>query len=135
MARFIERDWHDYLRTIGMVVALVVGTLFALLVLRPHSGTAVTVIFFIALFWTLTSFFSRAYGYRCAACKRVFRVPTAVNFFTPSGVARNPDGTYYAWKSLTCPRCGERTRARVLKKADMSGTGMMLKDSAARRKE
>ena len=134
MARFIERERHDYLRTVWLLLALVLGTLFALLVLRPHSGTAVTVIFFLALFWTLTSFFSRSSGYRCAACKKVFRVPTTVNFFTPSGVAKNPDGTYYAWKSLTCPQCGKRSRARVLKRADLSGGGALLKGPGGRRK-
>lgn len=134
MARFIERDRHDYLRIIGLLAALVMGVVFALLVLRPHSGTVVTVVFLLALFWSLTSFFSRAYGYRCASCKRVFRVSTTVNFFTPSGVAKNPDGTYYAWKSLTCPHCGQRTRARVLKKADLRGKDTLLKDVAGRHK-
>jgi DNA-directed RNA polymerase subunit RPC12/RpoP len=134
MARFIERSWRDYTRTIGFVISLVVGVVFALMVLRPHSGTPVTIIFLLALFWFITSFFSRAYGYRCAKCKKVFRVPTTVNFFTPSGVAKKPDGTYYAWKSLTCPHCGQRTKARVLKRADLRGKETLLRDSAGWRK-
>jgi hypothetical protein len=134
MARFVERGRRDYLRTIGLVGLLVVGVVFALVVLRPRSGTIITVIFLIALFWFITSFFSRAAGYRCANCKRVFRVPTTVNFFTPSGVAKNPDGTYYSWKSLTCPHCGKRTRARVLKRADLRGKETMVKDVARKRR-
>jgi hypothetical protein len=134
MARFTEKGRHDYVRTIGMFAALVVGVTFALVVLRPRSGTVLTVIFLIALFWFVTSFFSRANGYRCANCKRVFSVPVTVNFFTPSGVAKNPDGTYYAWKSLTCPHCGKRTRARVLKRADLRGKETMVKDVARKRR-
>jgi hypothetical protein len=133
MARFTERGPRDYLRTIVMVVLLVVGVVFALVVLRPRSGTIVTVLFLVAFFWVVTSYFSRAAGYRCANCKRVFRVPTTVNFFTPSGVAKNPDGTYYSWKSLTCPHCGKRTKARVLKRADLRGKETMVKDVAKRR--
>jgi hypothetical protein len=133
MARFTERGPRDYLRTIVMVVLLVVGVLFALVVLRPRSGTIVTVLFLVAFFWVVTSYFSRAVGYRCANCKRVFRVPTTVNFFTPSGVAKNPDGTYYSWKSLTCPHCGKRTKAKVLKRADLRGKETMVKDVAKRR--
>jgi DNA-directed RNA polymerase subunit RPC12/RpoP len=134
VARFIERGWRDHVRTVGLVVGLVLGVAFALVVLRPRSGTVVTVLFIIAFFWFLTSFYSRAYGYRCAHCKRAFRVPTTVNFFTPSGVARNPDGTYYAWKSLTCPHCGKRTKARVLKRADLRGKETLLRDAAGARR-
>jgi fatty-acid desaturase len=134
VARFIERSWRDYTRTIGLIVGLVIGVVFALVVLRPRAGTVVTVIFLMALFWFMTSAFSRAYGYRCANCKRAFRVPTTVNFFTPSGVAKNHDGTYYAWKSLTCPHCRKRTKARVLKRADLRGKETILRDSAGWRK-
>ena len=133
MARFTERGRHDYVRTIGQIAALVIGIAFALIVLRPRSGTIVTVLFLIALFWVITSLFSRAAGYRCAGCKRVFRVPTTVNFFTPSGVAKNPDGTYYSWKSLTCPHCGKRTRARLVKRADLRGKDTLVKDVSRRR--
>jgi len=128
MARFRKTTPRDWVRTVGFVLVLVLGVLFALIVLRSKSGNLITILFLIALFWTVTSFYSRAYGYQCASCKRVFRVPTTVNFFTPSGVAKNPDGTYYAWKSLTCPHCGKRTKAKVLKKADLRGKETLLKD-------
>ncbi|NLG65731.1 MAG: hypothetical protein GX537_09025 [Actinobacteria bacterium] len=134
MARFRENTVRDYWRTVGLILALVVGTVFALVVLRPVSGTIVTVLFLVALFWFITSWASRAFGYRCANCKRVFRVPTTVNFFTPSGVAKNPDGTYYSWKSLTCPHCHQRTKARVLRRADLRGKETLLKDARGWRK-
>lgn len=121
MARFRERNVRDYWRTIGATVLLVAGVLFALLVLRQRTPTLVLVLFLLALFWAVVSLLSRSNGYRCANCRKIFRVPTTVNFFTPSGVAKNPDGTYYAWKSLTCPHCGKRTKAKVVKRADLRG--------------
>jgi hypothetical protein len=126
VARFRRLNASDYWRTIIAVVALVAGVVFALTVLRERTPTIVVVLFLIALFWFIVSMFSRKYGYQCAKCKKVFRVPTTVNFFTPSGVAKNPDGTYYAWKSLTCPHCGARTKARTLKKADLRGKETLL---------
>lgn len=133
MARFRQSNVRDYVRTIGAVVLLVGGTVFALTVLRDRTPTIVVVLFLIALFWFVVSLFSRKYGYQCAKCKKVFRVPTTVNFFTPSGVAKNPDGTYYAWKSLTCPHCGARTKARTLKKADLRGKETLLNQPRSRR--
>jgi DNA-directed RNA polymerase subunit RPC12/RpoP len=133
VARFRQPNVHDYWRTIGAVVLLIGGTVFALTVLRERTPTIVVVLFLLALFWLVVSLFSRKYGYRCAKCKKVFRVPTTVNFFTPSGVSRNPDGTYYAWKSLTCPHCGARTKARTLKKADLRGKETLLNQSRSRR--
>jgi hypothetical protein len=133
LARFRERTVQDWWRTIGLLVILVAGVWFSLAVLRPKSGTLITVLFLIALFWFVVGMFSRKYAYRCANCGKVFRVPTTVNFFTPSGVAKKPDGTYFPWKSLTCPHCGQRTKARVLKKADLKGKETLVKDVAKRR--
>lgn len=132
MARFRERNTRDYWRTVGATVLLVAGLLFAFLVLRERTPTFVLVLFLIALVWAVVSLFSRRNGYLCGNCRKVFRVPTTVNFFTPSGVARNPDGTYYSWKSLTCPHCGRRTKARVITRADLSGGERMLDDRRLR---
>ena len=55
---------------------------------------------------------------------------TAVNFFTTSSVGKNSDGTYYSYKTLTCPNCGKRSKARVVKRVDRQaaqGSGKMLK--------
>jgi hypothetical protein len=128
MARFRERNIRDYWRTILATVLLIAGVLFALLVLRERTPTIVVVLFLFALFWAVVGLLSRSNGYRCANCRKVFRVPTTVNFFTPSGVSKNPDGTYYAWKSLTCPHCGQRTKAKVLKRADLRGDRALLDD-------
>ena len=43
---------------------------------------------------------------------------------------KNPDGTYYSYKTLTCPNCGKRTKARVVKRVDRvagTGSGKLLK--------
>ncbi len=133
MARFRRPNVHDYWRTVAATVILVAGTVFALTVLREKTPTIIVILFLIALFWFVVSLFSRKYGYQCGKCKKVFTVPTTVNFFTPSGVAKNPDGTYYAWKSLTCPHCGARTKARTLKKADLRGKETLIKAPRTKR--
>ena len=47
-----------------------------------------------------------------------------------SSMGKNPDGTYYSAKKLTCPRCGKVSKAKLLKKADAKtaqGSGTMLR--------
>jgi len=47
-----------------------------------------------------------------------------------SSVGKNPDGTYYSYKTLTCPHCGKSSKARVLKRVDAQaakGSGKLLK--------
>ena len=127
MARFRLTDRHDWAATVLRVVLVVGALVFALAVLRPRYGWLPTTVFVVVSLLTLVRWYSQSYGFRCASCGHVFQVPTTVNFFTPSGVAKNPDGTYYGWKALTCPRCEKRSRARVLKKADLSHVDQRLK--------
>ncbi len=134
MARFRQLNVHDYWRHIAAVLLLAGGIIFAFTVLRDRTPTFFLILFFLALFWAITSMFSRNYGYQCQKCKKVFRVPTTVNYFTPSGVGKNPDGTYYSWKSLTCPHCGARTKAKTLKKADLRGSQVLVNERRTRKK-
>ena len=46
------------------------------------------------------------------------------------GVGKNPDGTYYSYKNLTCPYCGKQSKARLVKRVGAEiakGSGRMLK--------
>lgn len=131
MARFIERTRHDWFRTTVSLLVFIGVVVFAIGVVYPWRGFLPTFLLIVAGVWMYISFSSRRYGYRCAKCKRPFQVPTTVNFFTTSGVAKNPDGTYYSYKNLTCPHCGARTKARLVKRADLEkiakGGGKLLK--------
>ena len=119
MARYTQRGMNDWLLAL-VQVAIVIGTLaMAIFVIYPWKGWLPTVLLIFVATLTVVRLRSRADGYKCADCGGIFQGPTVVNFFTPSGVARNPDGTYYGWKSLTCPHCGERTKAKVIKRVDM----------------
>ena len=69
-----------------------------------------TFLLILAGLWMYVSLVSRRSGYRCDKCGRAFQVPTTVNFFTASSVGKNPDGTYYSYKTLTCPHCGKAPR-------------------------
>jgi DNA-directed RNA polymerase subunit RPC12/RpoP len=127
MARFRPTTKDDWLRTILFVVLLMAALLIGLLVLRPRFGWPATAIWVVVCLLILVRWTSRAYGYRCAACGKDFQVPTVVNFFTPQGIAKRPDGTYYSWKSLTCPHCRKRSKAMVVKRADLRGSGRLVK--------
>ena len=127
MARFRPTDRRDWLQAFIRVALVMMALVVALAVVRPRYGWLLTVVFVAVSLLTLVRWHSRTYGFRCASCGHDFQVPTTVNFFTPSGVAKNPDGTFYGWKALTCPRCGKRSRAKVLKKADLNKTEARLK--------
>ena len=95
------------LTAVGFVVAFVLVILF----IRPRYGLAFSVFILVLLTIMLVRAFSRTYLYRCANCGHLFKAPWVVHYLTFSGMGRNPDGTYHTWKSLTCPNCGQRTRA------------------------
>lgn len=108
----------------------IVLVLFAILVIYPWRGWPLTVLMVLLSLWLYVRLMSQRTGYKCANCGHVFQVPTFVNFFTTSSVAKNPDGTYYSAKRLTCPKCGKITKARLVKRVDMQtarGSGRMLK--------
>ena len=106
---------REALYRIGTAIGF--GVAFALVVMfiYPRYGWAFTILIMLVLLLMLVRAFSRTYAYRCANCGHTFKAPTLVNLLTFSGVGRNADGTYHSWKSLTCPHCGQRTRAVALK--------------------
>ena len=108
---------REALYRIGVAVGFGVAFAFVVLFIYPRYGLAFTIFIMLVLTVMLVRSFSRTYSYRCGNCGHAFRAPTVVNFLTFSGVGRNPDGTYHTWKSLTCPRCGQRTKAIALKMA------------------
>ena len=130
MARFVERNRYDWFSTIWKLAIFVGVVLLAILVVYPWKGWLPTIILILAGLWMYISLVSRKSGYRCANCGKAFQVPTTVNFFTMSGVGKNPDGTYYSYKSLTCPYCGQMSKARLVKRVgaqQAKGSGRMLK--------
>lgn len=130
MARFVERSQSDWVSTLWKLAVFVGMLIFTLGYVYPHRGIAWTIVLLVASLWTYLSLVSRGRGYVCAKCHKPFQVPTAINFFTASGVGKNPDGTYYSYKTLTCPNCGARTKARLVKRVgarEARGDGRLLK--------
>ena len=130
VARFIERTRHDWFNTLWKLGVFVAIVLFAIFVIYPWKGFLPTFILIAAGLWMYISLVSRKSGYVCAKCGKAFQVPTTVNFFTTSAVGKNPDGTYYSYKNLTCPSCGQQSKARLVKRvgaATAKGSGRMLK--------
>jgi predicted RNA-binding Zn-ribbon protein involved in translation (DUF1610 family) len=130
LARFIERSRYDWWSTTWKLAIFVAIIIFALVVIYPWRGFLPTFLLILAGLWMYVSLVSRKSGYRCGNCGRAFQVPTTVNFFTASSVGKNPDGTYYSYKTLICPQCGKSSKARVLKRVDAQdakGSGRLLK--------
>jgi hypothetical protein len=130
VARFVERSERDWFSSLWKLAVFVGMLMFCLVYIYPHRGLAWTIVLVIASLWTYLALVSRDRGYVCAKCHKPFQVPTAVNFFTTSNVGKKPDGTYYSYKTLTCPNCGARTKARLVKRVgarEAKGSGRMLK--------
>ena len=130
MARFIERTKYDWLSTTWKLAIFIAVVLVALVWIYPWRGFWPTFLLIIAGLWMYVGLLSRKSGYRCSKCNKPFQVPTTINFFTASQMGKNPDGTYYSYKTLTCPHCGERTKARLIKRVDpdtTKGSGRLLK--------
>ena len=130
MARYVERNRYDWFSTFWKLALFVGVILLAILVVYPWKGFWPMIILIVAGLWMYISLASRASGYLCAKCGKAFQVPTTVNFFTQSAVGKNPDGTYYSYKNLTCPHCGKQSKARVVKRVgakQAQGSGKLLK--------
>jgi len=130
MARFVERSRHDWVRSLWKL-ALFVGMLaFCVFVVYPARGWPLTLLVVVVSIWTYLSLIRRDNGYLCANCHKPFQVGTAATFFSTSLVGKNPDGTYYSYKHLTCPHCGRLTKARLIKRMgarEAKGGGRMLR--------
>lgn len=126
MARFIPRpsDWWGTTLKLLLLMAIIV---IAIVVIEPRRGIFWTAVFIIGAIWMFVALMSARAGYKCGKCGRTFQVPTTVNFFTISQVGKNEDGTYYSYKTLTCPHCHKLSNARLMKRSSSKGSGKLLK--------
>ena len=107
--------FRDVLRRVLVVAGFGVAFGFVMLFVYPHYGLPYSILIMLLLTFLLVRAYATGYRYRCANCGHVFKVPLLVDYLTFSGIGRNPDGTYHTWKSLTCPRCGRRSKAIAVK--------------------
>jgi DNA-directed RNA polymerase subunit RPC12/RpoP len=130
VARYVERTRYDWFSTLWKLAAFVAIALFAILVIYPWRGFFPTFVLIVLGLWMYVRLMTRTSGYVCGKCGKAFQVPTTVNFFTQSSVGKNPDGTYYSYKNLTCPHCGKMSKARLVKRVgarEAKGSGRMLR--------
>jgi hypothetical protein len=118
--RYSETRGREWGRTLLFVGLFLCSVVVAFTVIEPRRGALAAVLVVLVSLWTLVAWHNRAYAYRCANCRRIFQVPTLVNFLSFQGIGRRPDGTYRGWKSLTCPYCHQRTKATVVRKVEAS---------------
>jgi len=134
VARYRERLYTDWKRS-ALQLAFFAGiVLFAIFVIEPRRGFLWALLFVVGGSWIMAGLFLRQNAYRCGKCKRIFRPPTSVNFVTPSAVGKNPDGTYYSYKTLACPHCGTRGKARVVTRGELKSSGELLGERPGRRR-
>jgi hypothetical protein len=120
-ARYREVGGTDRRRTLLYIAILVCTVVVAVTVIEPLRGPIAAALLVLVTLWTLVAWHNKGFAYRCANCRRIFQVPTFVNFLSFQGVARRPDGTYRGFKSLTCPHCHQRTKATVMRKVEPAG--------------
>jgi hypothetical protein len=106
--------FSSVLRKLLVVAGFAFSVIVVILFIYPWGGWLPSALVMLATTVMLVRAYSLGYRYRCGSCGKGFRVPLLVDLFTMSGIAKNPDGTYYNWKSLTCPNCGEISKAVVV---------------------
>jgi hypothetical protein len=123
--RFRPTDSRDALRSLGITAVFVLFILLIDLWVKPKHGLLYSILLGVLMLYTVVAFNSRAYGFRCSKCKHQYQVNGFSNFFSPTSVGKNDNGTYYAYKWLVCPKCGRRAKAIVLRKADLVGAKLL----------
>ena len=100
-------DWRSIFWRLGLLmVVMAVGPVLlgpALIFLWP-------LVFLAPLAW-IVRWHTRSFAYRCRNCGQVFEISFWRNLISPHGPGLRGGG----WKYLRCPRCGEWTRAEVLR--------------------
>jgi predicted RNA-binding Zn-ribbon protein involved in translation (DUF1610 family) len=130
LARFIERTKYDWWSSVWKLAVFIGMIVVSVTVIYPWRGPWWTAVMVLLSLWLYVRLMTQRTAYKCANCGHVFQVPATVNFLTTSSMGKNPDGTYFSAKKLTCPRCGKVTKARLLKRADArtaQGSGRLLK--------
>ncbi|MEW6522920.1 MAG: hypothetical protein AB1445_04980 [Bacillota bacterium] len=106
-----RRDWRR--NSLYLAIFLVVLTVGGLALMPRHSDLSLLVWLGMVAFGLglLVRWHTRSFAYRCAQCGQEFEIGLGTDFISPSGLDKKG-----AWKYLKCPRCGQRTRARVLER-------------------
>lgn len=93
-ARYRETAGTDRRRALLYVALFAASVVVAVTVIAPRRGAGPAVLLVLVTLWVLVAWHNKGYAYRCANCRRVFQVPTLVNFLSFQGIGRRPDGTY-----------------------------------------
>jgi DNA-directed RNA polymerase subunit RPC12/RpoP len=111
MTRYRKASPGDWRRTavyIGLYVALVIGGA----VLWLPDQWYLWLLLVAGGLVLLVRWHARRFAYRCGHCGHEFEISAWTDLASPQGIGKEG-----GWKLLRCPRCGERSRAVVIKKA------------------
>ncbi len=112
--QFREARWQDYLQVLQWLVVYLAVVILSAVFLTPQIpplGFIATLLIFGVGLVLLVRWHARYTGYRCTQCEHEFEISTFTDLVSPQGTG--PGGS---WKYLRCPKCGKRSRARVLVK-------------------
>jgi DNA-directed RNA polymerase subunit RPC12/RpoP len=112
--RYREPNRADWIKSI-VFLALYVGAITAgafLLLPRGGAGAVSWAVIVLGGLLLVVWWHSRSVAFRCANCSHEFEISLLTDLLSPHGTD---------WHYLKCPRCGKRTRARVLVKHRDSG--------------
>jgi DNA-directed RNA polymerase subunit RPC12/RpoP len=102
-----RRDWIQTIIYILLMIGVIIWGAFLMLPSYLSLWLMVTAV----LIYSLTVWHTRHFDYRCNKCGNEFGINVIKNIISPQGLDRQG-----GWKYLKCPKCGEKSRAKVIKK-------------------
>ena len=113
---------HDWGVTGLLVAAYVLAVALGAVALLPEWWLVWVGVVVLGLA-LLVGWHARRFAYRCQQCGTVFTVSALVDFVSPQGIGREPEGELRGWKLLRCPACHEWHRATVVRPATSNSPG------------
>jgi DNA-directed RNA polymerase subunit RPC12/RpoP len=117
MVKFRETSRKDWVKTIALISlaisAIAVGAIFLMLAYWYIWLLIVALIVLLLVRWH-----AKTYGYRCTKCGEEFGVSLLTELVSPHGISISKEGHSYGWYYLKCPKCGQSSKAIVIKKKE-----------------
>ena len=108
--RFREVNTGDWIKSILYTLIIVGIIVWGAFLMIPDGYLSLFVASVAILLFSLVVWHARTFGYRCEKCSNEFTISAFTDLISPSGI--NKSG---GWKYLKCPKCGQRSKATVVK--------------------
>lgn len=102
-----RKDWKKTTLLLALYITAISAGAFVVIGADPVFGFIACLILVLDGLLLLVGWVNRNFGYQCRNCGHEFEISLITNLVSPHGMG---------CKHLKCPSCGQRTRAKVLKK-------------------